>query len=192
MALRHRCECECRRTYGVSRGYLLEPTVSRGYLLGPTVSRGYLLGPSQALRTNVLTLPATVGTPSRKNNTSSCSCSCTCTAPAHSNTRMTKPQPPSSSHLANPLATPGQLASSGSRLDGVPSDLESSIIFAGARLTQAAGILLRLPQDTIAQAVVVFTRFWMGSEGGSLGQYGAKVRLHPSLLTSHVSSQIEP
>ncbi|QDS75290.1 hypothetical protein FKW77_001206 [Venturia effusa] len=83
---------------------------------------------------------------------------------------MTKPL----SHLANPLATPGQLASSGSQLDGVPSDLESSIIFAGARLTQAAGILLRLPHETIAQAAVLFTRFWIGPEGGSLIQYSAK------------------
>lgn len=84
---------------------------------------------------------------------------------------MKKPPSP----LANPLATPGQLASSGSQLDGIPPDLEASIIFAGARLTQAAGILLRLPHDTIAQAVVLFTRFWIGSEGGSLSQYSAKV-----------------
>lgn len=79
------------------------------------------------------------------------------------------------SHLANPLATPAQLASSGSQLDGVPQDLETCVIFAGARLTQAAGILLRLPHDTIAQAVVIFTRFWIGSEGGSLCQFSAKV-----------------
>jgi hypothetical protein len=80
------------------------------------------------------------------------------------------------SHLANPLATPAQLASSGSQLDGVPQDLETSVIFAGARLTQAAGILLRLPHDTIAQAIVIFTRFWIGSEGGSLSQFSAQVR----------------
>ncbi|TID24825.1 putative cyclin domain-containing protein [Venturia nashicola] len=80
----------------------------------------------------------------------------------------------SPSHLANPLATTGQLASSGSQLDGVPPDLESSIIFAAARLTHQAGMLLRLPHDTVAQAVVVFTRFWIGSEGGSLSQYSAK------------------
>jgi cyclin L len=79
------------------------------------------------------------------------------------------------SHVANPLATPAQLASSGSQLDGISQDLETSIIFAGARLTQAAGILLRLPHDTIAQAVTTFTRFWIGSEGGSLCQYSAKV-----------------
>ena len=78
-------------------------------------------------------------------------------------------------HLSNPLATPTQLANSSSSLDGIPADLETSIIFAAAQLTQAAGVLLRLPQDTISQAIVVFTRFWIGPEGGSLGTYAAKV-----------------
>ena len=77
--------------------------------------------------------------------------------------------------LLNPLATPEQLATSGSQLDGVSPDLENSIRYAGARLTQMAGILLRLPQDVIAQAIVIFTRFWVGSEGGSMQQYGATV-----------------
>jgi hypothetical protein len=79
------------------------------------------------------------------------------------------------SHLANPLATAEQLASSGSQLDGVLPDLETSLIFGGARLTQVAGILLRLPQDIIAQAIVVFTRFWIGQEGGSLREYAVEV-----------------
>ena len=79
------------------------------------------------------------------------------------------------SPLANPLATVAQLEESGSRLDGVPVDLENSVRFAGARLTQAAGILLRLPQEVTAQAMVVFMRFWVGSEGGSLVELGAKV-----------------
>ncbi|KAL9092585.1 MAG: hypothetical protein Q9165_004389 [Trypethelium subeluteriae] len=77
------------------------------------------------------------------------------------------------SHLANPLATPDQLATSASQLDGIPSDLEVSLRYAGARLTQIAGILLRLPQDIIAQAVVIFSRFWVG-EGGSLLEFGIK------------------
>ncbi len=80
------------------------------------------------------------------------------------------------SHLSNPLATPDQLSTSASRLDGVPPDLERSVLYAGARLTQAAGILLRLPQDIIAQAIVVYHRFWVGSEGGSLRQYNCKVK----------------
>jgi hypothetical protein len=79
------------------------------------------------------------------------------------------------SPLANPLATVAQLEDSGSRLDGVPADLENSIRYAGAKLTQAAGILLRLPQEVIAQAIVVFMRFWVGPEGGSLAELGAKV-----------------
>ena len=79
------------------------------------------------------------------------------------------------SSLANPLVTPDQLTSSGSQLDHVPADLETSAIFLGARLTQIAGILLRLQQDTIAQAIVIFTRFWVGPEGGSLREYSVKV-----------------
>lgn len=69
--------------------------------------------------------------------------------------------------LSNPLATVEQLSTSSSQLDGVPADLESSLRFAGAQLTQAAGILLRLPQEIIAQAIVIFYRFYIGSEGGS-------------------------
>ncbi|KAF2267901.1 cyclin-like protein [Lojkania enalia] len=79
-----------------------------------------------------------------------------------------------SSPLANPLATVAQLESSSSQLNGIPLDLEDSIRFAGARLTQAAGVLLRLPQEVIAHAIVIFTRFWAGSEGGSLLEYGAE------------------
>jgi hypothetical protein len=81
-----------------------------------------------------------------------------------------------SSSLANPLATAEQLSSSGSNIDGVSRELQSSAIFLGARLTQIAGILLRLPQDTIAQAIVIFTRFWIGPDGGSLREYSVKVR----------------
>ena len=81
------------------------------------------------------------------------------------------------SQLANSLATAEQISSSGSQLDGIPADLENSIQFAGARLIQAAGILLRLPQEIIAQAIVIFTRFWIGLEGGSLAEYGAEVGL---------------
>ena len=69
--------------------------------------------------------------------------------------------------LANPLATVDQLSASSSQLDGVPADLERSLRFAGAQLTQAAGILLRLPQEIIAQAIIIFYRFYIGTEGGS-------------------------
>lgn len=80
------------------------------------------------------------------------------------------------SPLANPLASIAQLETSGSQLDGIPIDLEDSTRFAGARLTQAAGIVLRLPQEVIAQAIIVFMRFWVGPEGGSLVEFGAEAR----------------
>jgi len=79
------------------------------------------------------------------------------------------------SHITNPLATPDQLQTSASQLDGIPGDLEDSIRFESSRLIQAAGILLRLPQELISEAVVIFSRFWIGPEGGSLVEYAAKV-----------------
>ncbi|KAI4668866.1 uncharacterized protein J4E78_002694 [Alternaria triticimaculans] len=93
------------------------------------------------------------------------------------------------SPLANPLATVAQLETSGSQLDGIPPTLEDFIRFAGARLTQAAGILLRLPQEVIAQAIVIFMRFWLGPEGGSLAESGAEQVSAASLyLTTKLSA----
>jgi hypothetical protein len=93
------------------------------------------------------------------------------------------------SPLANPLATVEQLATSASQLDDIPLDLEDSVRFAGARLTQAAGILLRLPQEVIAQAIVVFMRFWQGANGGSLAEFGAEQVSSASLyLTTKLSA----
>lgn len=81
--------------------------------------------------------------------------------------------------LSNPLATVEQLSNSSSQLDGVPSDLESSVRFAGTQLTQAAGILLRLPQEVIAQAIIIFARFYVGPEGGSFLINAAQVLISP-------------
>ncbi|KAF2456789.1 cyclin-like protein [Lineolata rhizophorae] len=75
---------------------------------------------------------------------------------------------------ANSLASSAQLASSASQLDGVPHHLETSLVFAGSALAQAAGVLLRLPQEIIAQAIVIFARVWVGSEGASLKEHSAK------------------
>ncbi|KAL1636584.1 hypothetical protein SLS56_001169 [Neofusicoccum ribis] len=101
--------------------------------------------------------------------------------------------PQHASHLRNPLAAPDQLASSGSQLDGIPPDLEDSIRFAGARLTQLAGILLRLPEDIVAHAIVLYTRFWAGAEGGSLREYGAKdVSAAALYLTAKLSAYPRP
>lgn len=92
--------------------------------------------------------------------------------------------------LSNALATPEQLSISSSSLDGIPLELEASIRFAGAELTQAAGILLRLSQDIIAQAIVTFTRFWIGPEGGSLRIYNTKdVSAAALYLTAKLSFQ---
>lgn len=91
-------------------------------------------------------------------------------------------------HLSNALATPDQLSNSSSSLDGVPADLETSIRCVGAQLTQAAGVLLHLSQDIIAQAIVIFTRFWLGADGGSLRIYSAKVCIYllcVMLFSSH-------
>ncbi|KAL4753032.1 autophagocytosis associated protein [Aspergillus terricola var. indicus] len=93
-------------------------------------------------------------------------------------------------YLSNALATPEQLTSSSSAIDGVPTELETSVRFAGTQLTQAAGILLRLSQDIIAQAIVIFTRFWLGPEGGSLRIYSAKdVSAAALYLTAKLSFQ---
>ncbi len=89
------------------------------------------------------------------------------------------------SSLVNPLAYAAQLGASGSQLDGIPADLETSVKFASSRLIQVAGVLLRLPQDVIAQAIIIFTRFWVGPDGGSLRDYGAQVKLHDLSLILH-------
>jgi len=64
------------------------------------------------------------------------------------------------SHLSNPLATPSQLYRVSS-FNALPVELQDSIRFYTARLTQAAGILLRLPQDITAQANVLLFRYWL-------------------------------
>ena len=85
------------------------------------------------------------------------------------------PEPSSLHSLSNPLVTSEQLATSSSQLDGVPTDLEASVRNAGAQLIQAAGVLLRLPQQIIAQAIVILYRFYVGAEGGSVRINAVKV-----------------
>ncbi|KAH6671789.1 cyclin-like protein [Halenospora varia] len=64
------------------------------------------------------------------------------------------------SHLSNPLATAEQLYLHVSS-SALPIELQDSIRFYTARLTQAAGILLQLPQDITAQANVLLYRYWL-------------------------------
>lgn len=89
------------------------------------------------------------------------------------------------SHLANPLVSSLQLETSASQLDGVARDLEYSIHYEMARLIQAAGILLRLPQEIIAQSIIVLQRFWVGPDGGSLLEHDSKVRHYSAQLGVH-------
>jgi hypothetical protein len=64
-------------------------------------------------------------------------------------------------HLANPLASPAQLFALNTLNSPLPPDLQHSIRFYTARLTQAAGLLLRLSQDITAQANVLLFRYWV-------------------------------
>ncbi|EXJ80906.1 hypothetical protein A1O3_07194 [Capronia epimyces CBS 606.96] len=62
-------------------------------------------------------------------------------------------------YLSNPLVTSNQLLD----LKNSERDNGLSVRFAQAQLTSAAGILLRLPQEVIAQAIVLLQRFWVSS-----------------------------
>ncbi|KAI0840882.1 cyclin-like protein [Hypoxylon sp. FL0890] len=63
-------------------------------------------------------------------------------------------------HMTNPLATVDQLYQRTS-FSALPSDLQDIIFFTTQCLTQAAGILLRIPQSVTAQANVVLARYWL-------------------------------
>lgn len=67
-------------------------------------------------------------------------------------------------HLSNALVTSKQL----SRLRDGPflywTEDAQSIRFVQSELTQAAGVLLRLPQEVIATAIVILQRFWINSD----------------------------
>lgn len=63
------------------------------------------------------------------------------------------------SHLTNPLVAPEQLVKH-FRNHHIPQELREGILYYSGRMTQAAGILLRLPQSITAQANVLLFRFW--------------------------------
>ncbi|KAK6336126.1 hypothetical protein TWF696_001693 [Orbilia brochopaga] len=63
--------------------------------------------------------------------------------------------------FSTPLAKPAQLASSPSQLAGIPEPLEQKLRLVAARLLQAAGALIQLPQPTIATAIVLLQRFYL-------------------------------
>lgn len=63
-------------------------------------------------------------------------------------------------HLINALATPEQLYRR-STFASLPLDLQETVFFATQCLTQAAGLLLELPQSVTAQANVILARYWL-------------------------------
>jgi len=63
-------------------------------------------------------------------------------------------------HMSNPLATATQLHRR-STFSSLPIDLLDTIFYATQCLTQAAGLLLQLPQSQTAQANVVLARYWL-------------------------------
>lgn len=63
-------------------------------------------------------------------------------------------------HVSNPLATAEQLYRRSS-FSSLPTDLQDVILYTTQCLTQAAGVLLQLPQSVTAQANVVLARFWL-------------------------------
>lgn len=78
--------------------------------------------------------------------------------------------------LTNPLASAEQLSS---RLSSnLPTEALDAVFVATQCLTQAAGILLELPQSITAQASVVLARYWVSEP---LGAFEFSVRLLLSL-----------
>ncbi|KXH48593.1 cyclin domain-containing protein [Colletotrichum nymphaeae SA-01] len=63
-------------------------------------------------------------------------------------------------HMTNTLATAEQLYKRNS-FSSLPADLQDVIFYATQCLTQAAGVLLDLPQSTTAQANVLLARYWL-------------------------------
>lgn len=63
-------------------------------------------------------------------------------------------------HMTNPLATAEQLYQR-NNLSALPNDLQDVILYVTQSLTQAAGVLLQLPQSATAQANVILARYWL-------------------------------
>lgn len=87
-------------------------------------------------------------------------------------------------HLTNPLATSQQLAS---LRDNDPENGQS-IRYAQAQLTSVAGILLRLPQDVIAQAIVLLQRFLLSTRPFDRQNFSAKLQSAASIYIAAKSS----
>ncbi|WWC90748.1 uncharacterized protein L201_005685 [Kwoniella dendrophila CBS 6074] len=72
-------------------------------------------------------------------------------------------------HAPHPLATLEQIIKTPSSEDGVPTEVEADLRVAGCMLIQEAGVMLNLPQNTMATAQVIFHRFFYVSSMYSFG-----------------------
>ncbi|GFZ49440.1 hypothetical protein JCM24511_07560 [Saitozyma sp. JCM 24511] len=73
------------------------------------------------------------------------------------------------SRQPHPLATLAQIVSTPSAQDGIPREVEDDLRVAGCMLIQEAGIMLGLPQSTMATAQVIYHRFFFVSSMHSFG-----------------------
>ena len=64
-------------------------------------------------------------------------------------------------HLSNALVTAKQLSRPQNGASSYWTEDAQSVRFVQGQLTQAAGVLLRLPQEVIANALVILQRFWI-------------------------------
>ena len=67
--------------------------------------------------------------------------------------------------LSNALVTSEQLSRLQDGASSYRTEDAQSIRFVQGQLTQAAGVLLRLPQEVIAHALVILQRFWINFDG---------------------------
>ncbi|CDR88401.1 uncharacterized protein SPSC_04228 [Sporisorium scitamineum] len=65
--------------------------------------------------------------------------------------------------MLNPLATGQQLSVTPTMADGLPLDIELELRAVGCQMIQQVGVLLQLPQRTMAAAQVFYQRFWYSS-----------------------------
>ncbi|KIH88883.1 cyclin domain containing protein [Sporothrix brasiliensis 5110] len=98
------------------------------------------------------------------------------------------------SHLTNPLATAAQLARCRDRAAALqlPSELLDAVFFATQRLTQAAGLLLELPQSTTARANVLLARYWVQAPGFDVAASRATDYRHVSAAAVYLVAKTGP
>ncbi|KAL1888341.1 hypothetical protein Sste5346_009621 [Sporothrix stenoceras] len=98
------------------------------------------------------------------------------------------------SHLTNPLATAAQLARCRDRSAALPlpSELLDAVFFAMQRLTQAAGLLLELPQSTTARANVLLARYWVQAPGFDIDEFRAIDYRHVSAAAVYLVAKTGP